>query len=80
MLDSPGSKFLTDSLDNIIRLQRHWGTRVIISTQEPTVSTALIALCSVTVIHRFTSPTWYVALKKHIGPMENDNTLMQQIE
>jgi hypothetical protein len=80
MLDTPGSKFLTDSLANTIRLQRHLGARVIISTQEPTVSTDLIALCSVTVIHHFTSPVWYHALKKHINAMDDDKAIMQQIE
>lgn len=80
MLDSPGSKFLTDSLARTVRFQRHLGARVIISTQESTVSTELIALCSLTVIHRFTSPTWYAALKRHISAMDNDKALMEQIE
>ncbi|KAH7396264.1 hypothetical protein BKA66DRAFT_596907, partial [Pyrenochaeta sp. MPI-SDFR-AT-0127] len=60
--------------------KRHKGVRVIISTQEPTVSTDLIALCSVTFIHRFTSPVWYAALRKHINAMDNDKEIMQQIE
>lgn len=81
MLDTPGSRFLTDCLAKTIRLQRHQGARVIISTQEPTVSTDLIALCSVTVIHRFTSPAWYAALKKHISAMgDDDKATMRQIE
>lgn len=54
---------------------------MIISTQEPTISTDLIALCSVTIIHRFTSPTWYAALKKHISAMgDDDKATMRQIE
>lgn len=80
MLDNPGSKSLTKYLETLIRLQRHKGARVVISTQEPTVSTDLIALCSVTIIHRFTSPAWYAALKKHINAMDNDRATMQQIE
>jgi hypothetical protein len=80
MSDSPGSKFLTESLDSTIRLQRHLGTRVIISTQEPTVSTEIIALCNVSVIHRFTSPTWYAALKRHISALDDNKALMQRIE
>ncbi|CAO2647392.1 Nn.00g083140.m01.CDS01 [Neocucurbitaria sp. VM-36] len=80
MLDNPGSKVLTEYLKTLTRLERHKGARIIISTQEPTVSTDLIALCSVTVIHRFTSPAWYVALKKHIHAMENDEATMEQIE
>lgn len=41
--------------------------RVIISTQEPTISTKLLDLCSVTIVHRFTSPDWLLALKKHLA-------------
>jgi DNA helicase HerA-like ATPase len=80
MLNTPGSKVLTEYLTRVIRLQRHLGARVVISTQEPTVSTDLIALCSVTVIHRFTSPAWYNALKKHINAMEDDEKIMHDIE
>ncbi|KAF2023671.1 hypothetical protein EK21DRAFT_80342 [Setomelanomma holmii] len=80
MLNTPGSKILNDYLVTLIRLQRHKGARVIISTQEPTVSTNLIALCSVTVIHCFTSPAWYAALKKHISAMDDDRQMMHQIE
>lgn len=81
MLDTPGSTLLSNRLATTIRLQRHMGVRVIISTQEPTVSTDLIALCSVTVMHRFTSPAWYSALKKHIGVLGGeDKTIMRQIE
>lgn len=80
MLDTPGSKILTDHLTRVIRLQRHQGARVIISTQEPTIATELIALCSVTVMHRFTSPAWYAALRKHINAVDDDKEIMQQIE
>jgi DNA helicase HerA-like ATPase len=80
MLNTPGSKVLNDYLATLIRLQRHKGARVIISTQEPTVSTDLIALCAVTVIHRFTSPAWYAALKKHINAMDKGEDTMRQIE
>ena len=80
MLDTPGSKILTDHLIRVIRLQRHQGARVVISTQEPTIATELIALCSVTVMHRFTSPTWYAALRKHINAVDDDKEIMQRIE
>jgi hypothetical protein len=56
MLDAPGAKSLNESLLQTIRLQRHYGARVVIPTQEPTLSTDLIALYSITVIHRFSSP------------------------
>lgn len=80
MLNTPGSKILTDHLTRVIRLQRHQGARVVISTQEPTIATELIALCSVIVMHRFTSPTWYAALRKHINAVDGDKEIMQQIE
>lgn len=58
---------LTNSLLSTIRLQRHLGTRVIVSTQEPTVSPALLDLCSVTIVHRFHSPEWLRTLKSHLA-------------
>ncbi|KAF1928308.1 uncharacterized protein M421DRAFT_158285 [Didymella exigua CBS 183.55] len=80
MLNTSGAKILTDYLTRVIRLQRHQGARVVISTQEPTIATDLIALCSVIIMHRFTSPTWYAALKKHINAVEDDWNIMQRIE
>jgi hypothetical protein len=67
MNDSGECRSLTDGLLKTIRLQRHLGTRVIISTQEPTISTALLDLCSITVVHHFTSPAWHQALVKHLA-------------
>jgi hypothetical protein len=58
---------LTESLLSTIRLQRHLGARVIISTQEPTISPRLLDLCSVTIVHRFTSPDWLATLKQHLA-------------
>ncbi|KAE8366116.1 hypothetical protein BDV27DRAFT_156197 [Aspergillus caelatus] len=55
MSETPAAKDLTDTFLNIIRQQRHLGVRTIISTQEPTISPRLIDLCSMTIIHRFTS-------------------------
>ena len=80
MLDTPGSKVLTEYLVSTIRLQRHRGVRVVISTQEPTIATELIALCSITLVHRFTSPAWYAALRRHINAVADDTSVMQQIE
>ncbi|KJA30063.1 hypothetical protein HYPSUDRAFT_32126 [Hypholoma sublateritium FD-334 SS-4] len=58
---------LTKSLLNVIRQQRHLAIRVIISTQEPTVvPSVLLDLCSVTIIHRFSSPTWWQHLIQHV--------------
>ena len=58
---------LTNTLLSTIRLQRHLGARVIVSTQEPTISTALLDLSSVTIVHRFTSPEWLHSLKRHLA-------------
>ncbi|KAG5975974.1 hypothetical protein E4U55_007517 [Claviceps digitariae] len=67
MTDSAESQALTESLLATIRLQRHLGARVIIATQEPTISPKLLDLCSVTIVHRFTSPDWLHSLKKHLA-------------
>jgi hypothetical protein len=66
MTDTPASKALTESLMGVIRQQRHYGARVIISTQEPGISPKLIDLCSITVMHRFSSPEWLDVLQRHI--------------
>ncbi|ATY66827.1 hypothetical protein A9K55_000744 [Cordyceps militaris] len=58
---------LTERLLSAIRLQRHLAARVFISTQEPTISPKLLDLCSVTIVHRFTSPDWLNALKSHLA-------------
>ncbi|KAL1597158.1 hypothetical protein SLS60_008740 [Paraconiothyrium brasiliense] len=81
MLDVPGAKGLNQALVDTIRMQRHTGTRVVVSTQEPTLLTDLIALCSVAVIHRFSSPEWFNAIKRHIRIPEADReALMERIE
>ncbi|KAL6801735.1 hypothetical protein J3E68DRAFT_228177 [Trichoderma sp. SZMC 28012] len=67
MTDTAECQVLTESLLSNIRLQRHLGLRVIISTQEPTISPKLLDLCSVTIVHRFTSPDWLQSLKKHLA-------------
>lgn len=67
MTESPESQTLTESLLATIRLQRHLGARMVIATQEPTISPKLLDLCSVTIVHRFTSPDWLESLKKHLA-------------
>lgn len=78
MLKVPGAKELNEYLLRIIRIQRHEGVRVIVSTQEPTLLADLIALCSVTIIHRFSSPEWMTALKRHIDI--SDSSVLQKVE
>lgn len=61
------AEHFTERLLTTIREQRHNATRVIIATQEPTISPRLMELSSITMVHRFTSPTWFTAIKGHLG-------------
>ncbi|KZP24566.1 hypothetical protein FIBSPDRAFT_929771 [Athelia psychrophila] len=59
---------LTSTLLELTREQRHLGIRVIISTQEPTViPPTLLDLCTVAIMHRFSSPAWWKALSVHVS-------------
>ncbi|CZS99912.1 uncharacterized protein RAG0_08179 [Rhynchosporium agropyri] len=66
---------LTNTLLSSIRLQRHLGTRVFISTQEPSISPKLLDLCSFTIVHRFTSPDWLRCLRSHLATLDNEDGL-----
>lgn len=68
MNSSSEAAIFTNTLLATVRLQRHLGVRVITSTQEPTISPALLDLSSVTIVHRFTSPEWLQSLKAHLAP------------
>ncbi|KAK1503865.1 uncharacterized protein CCOS01_16940 [Colletotrichum costaricense] len=61
------SQVLTESLLQTVRLQRHLGVRMFISTQEPTISPRLLDLCTVTIVHRFSSPDWLRILRRHLA-------------
>ncbi|KAG9243542.1 hypothetical protein BJ878DRAFT_535151 [Calycina marina] len=63
---------LTNTLLSTIRLQRHLGARIIISTQEPTISPALLELCSINIAHRFTSPEWLRSFKGHLAALATE--------
>lgn len=67
MTDTPASKILTEQLLSIIRQQRHYAARIIIATQEPTISPRLMDLASATIIHRFSSPEWFNTLRQHLS-------------
>jgi hypothetical protein len=67
MNSSAEARAFTDTLLSTVRLQRHLGARIIISTQEPTISTDLLNLCSVTIVHRFSSPEWLRILQHHVA-------------
>ncbi|KAJ7639330.1 hypothetical protein FB45DRAFT_424867 [Roridomyces roridus] len=59
---------LAHSISDIIRLQRHLATRVIIATQEPTViPPTILDLASTIICHRFSSPAWCAHLSKHVS-------------
>lgn len=63
----PSADIFTASLLTTIREQRHNAARVIIATQEPTISEKLLDLCSVSIVHRFNSPAWFKTLIGHLG-------------
>ncbi|KAI0103289.1 hypothetical protein GGR51DRAFT_549945 [Nemania sp. FL0031] len=69
MGETSDCEVLTDSLLAAIRYQRHLGARIVISTQEPTISPKLLDLCNVTIVHRFSSPDWLSVLAKHLAGM-----------
>lgn len=63
----PSADIFTSSLLTTIREQRHNAARVIIATQEPTISEKLLDLCSISIVHRFSSPAWFTTLRGHLG-------------
>lgn len=67
MSETESASTFTETLLSVIRQQRHLATRVIIATQEPTVSSKLLDLCSMTIVHRFSSPSWLQTLKSHLA-------------
>jgi len=77
--NTPASRTLTASLTQLIRQQRHCGARIIIATQEPTIDSRLLALCSATLIHRFNSPEWFAMLKKHLSQGAQEEEIFEKI-
>lgn len=67
MTATDASNDFTSSLLQLIREQRHKGARVVVSTQEPSISPRLLDLCSMTFVHRFTSPAWLASLQTHLA-------------
>ncbi|KAK2593614.1 hypothetical protein QQS21_008702 [Conoideocrella luteorostrata] len=66
MASSAESLTFSNNILSMVRLQRHLGVRIIVATQEPTISTSLLDLCSVIIIHRFTSPAWLRVVQHHV--------------
>ncbi|KAJ7752978.1 hypothetical protein B0H16DRAFT_1279894, partial [Mycena metata] len=68
---------LTQSISNLIRLQRHLATRVVIATQEPTViPSTILDLASVIICHRFSSPAWCTHLARHVMMLATGDALV----
>ena len=67
MTSNASAATFTENLLQVIRQQRHLATRVIISTQEPTISPKLLDLSTMTIVHRFTSPEWFRTLGDHLA-------------
>ena len=67
LFKSPAADKFIDKLLTTIRMQRHQATRVVIATQEPTISERLLDLCSTSIVHRFTSPAWFAAIKDRLA-------------
>ncbi|EIN04825.1 hypothetical protein PUNSTDRAFT_138025 [Punctularia strigosozonata HHB-11173 SS5] len=75
LTENTSSSRLTESLLSVIRQQRHLATRVVISTQEPTVvPSKFLDLCSFIVAHRFSSPTWLRHLLEHVAARTTDSS------
>ncbi|KAK6597332.1 hypothetical protein H4I95_09603 [Botrytis cinerea] len=47
---------------------------------EPTISPALIDLCSMTIVHRFSSPEWLKCLRSHVAALHNSGSNSQDDE
>ena len=63
-----GQEGLARAVVNVVRLMRHQGMRVIISTQSPhTMPPELLELVSMTVMHRFQSRDWYTFLERKVN-------------
>ncbi|KZV75964.1 hypothetical protein PENSPDRAFT_680684 [Peniophora sp. CONT] len=68
------SSRLTESLLTVVRQQRHLRTRVIVSTQEPTViPPKFLDLLSFVIAHRFQSPGWLKSLAGHVASEGTSN-------
>lgn len=67
MNENDAASTFTQNLLQVIRQQRHLATRIIIATQEPTISPKLLDLSTMTIVHRFTSPVWMKALQTHLA-------------
>ena len=63
---APNKISFTNNILKAVREQRHKGARIIVATQEPTISLKFLDLCSMSIVHAFDSPEWFKALKEHL--------------
>ena len=80
MTNTSSAASFTENLLSVIRQQRHLATRVIIATQEPTISPKLLDLSSMTIVHRFASPDWFHTLKGHLAGVSDDRGEERNVE
>jgi hypothetical protein len=66
---SGAAKAFTEKLLQTVRKQQHQAVRVVIATQEPSINTQLLDLCSITMVHRCTSPARFNVLKRHVAAL-----------
>lgn len=77
-MTAEAQKLIAD-LIAIVRQQRHFNSRVVVATQEPTVSAEFLDLCNVSIVHRFTSPQWFNTIKDHLAAAHADSHLFDTI-
>ncbi|KAF8331261.1 hypothetical protein F5887DRAFT_998620 [Amanita rubescens] len=71
---------LVKTLLTLVREQRHLAMRVLVSTQEPTVIPPVILdLCTVMVLHRFSSPEWWEHIKRHVSAQISTEDVFEKI-
>lgn len=73
------SENFTNNLLKAVREQRHRATRVVVATQEPTVSPKFLSLCSMTFVHGFNSPEWLATLRTHLAGADSVSVDFQNI-
>lgn len=66
---SSAAKAFIEKLLRTVREQRHQAVKVIVATQGPNINTQLLDTCSITMVHRCTSPAWFKVLKQHIAAL-----------
>ncbi|KAF2718430.1 hypothetical protein K431DRAFT_296962 [Polychaeton citri CBS 116435] len=65
--DSDAAQAFTERLIKLVREQRHYGARVVVATQDPTISGSLLGLCNTSIVHRFNDPAWFSVLRAHLA-------------